>query len=125
MAAYQKLSPILSGTPGGHLRFWCPGCQTFHGLRVAPSEGAWGWNGDPLRPTFTPSVLVTSGHYVDGHQGDCWCNFREREGRESSFHCYRCHSFITDGRIAFLSDCTHALAGQTVDLPEIPESSAG
>jgi peptidyl-tRNA hydrolase len=24
-----------------------------------------------------------------------------------------------DGRIEFLSDCTHALAGQTVDLPEM------
>jgi hypothetical protein len=31
----------------------------------------------------------------------------------------RCHSFVTDGRIQFLSDSTHALAGQTVDLPEI------
>jgi hypothetical protein len=25
------------------------------------------------------------------------------------------------GRIQFLGDCTHALAGQTVDLPEIQE----
>lgn len=24
----------------------------------------------------------------------------------------------TDGRIQFLNDCTHALAGQTVDLPD-------
>lgn len=31
-----------------------------------------------------------------------------------------CHSFVTDGRIQFLSDCTHSLAGQTVDLPEMP-----
>ncbi len=29
-----------------------------------------------------------------------------------------CHSFVTDGRIQFLSDCTHPLAGQTVDIPE-------
>ena len=28
-----------------------------------------------------------------------------------------CHSFITDGRIQFLNDCTHALAGHTVPLP--------
>ena len=32
-----------------------------------------------------------------------------------------CHSFVTDGRIQFLADCTHALAGQTVDLPEWPK----
>jgi hypothetical protein len=29
-----------------------------------------------------------------------------------------CHSFVTDGRIQFLTDCTHAFAGRTVDLPE-------
>jgi len=29
-----------------------------------------------------------------------------------------CHSFVTDGRIQFLGDCTHTLAGQTVDLPD-------
>jgi hypothetical protein len=29
-----------------------------------------------------------------------------------------CHSFVTDGKIQFLGDCTHALAGQTVELPE-------
>lgn len=33
--------------------------------------------------------------------------------------CVVCHSFVTAGRIEFLPDCTHALAGQTVDLPEI------
>jgi hypothetical protein len=31
-----------------------------------------------------------------------------------------CHSFVTDGKIQFLSDCTHALAGQTVALPDWP-----
>ena len=30
-----------------------------------------------------------------------------------------CHSFITDGRIQFLGDCTHELKGQTVELPEV------
>ena len=30
----------------------------------------------------------------------------------------RCHSFVRSGRIEFLSDSTHALAGQTVDLPD-------
>ena len=30
-----------------------------------------------------------------------------------------CHSFVTDGRIQFLADSNHALAGQTVDLPEV------
>ena len=35
-----------------------------------------------------------------------------------------CHSFVTDGLIQFLGDCTHALAGQTVDMPPWPGESA-
>jgi hypothetical protein len=31
-----------------------------------------------------------------------------------------CHLFLTDGRLQYLGDCTHALAGQTVPLPELP-----
>jgi hypothetical protein len=64
--------------------------------------------------------LVRSGHYIHEqlHPNECWCNFTERTGQESEFKCSVCHSFVTDGRIQFLGDCTHALAGQTVDLPE-------
>jgi hypothetical protein len=28
-----------------------------------------------------------------------------------------CHSFVTDGKIQFLSDCTHSLANTTVEIP--------
>ena len=31
-----------------------------------------------------------------------------------------CHTFVTDGRIQYLGDCTHALAGQTVDMIDWP-----
>jgi hypothetical protein len=33
----------------------------------------------------------------------------------------RCHSFVTDGKIEFLNDSTHKLAGQTVPLPDMPD----
>lgn len=33
-----------------------------------------------------------------------------------------CHSFITDGQIQFLNDCTHPLAGQTVPLPNFDQA---
>jgi len=33
----------------------------------------------------------------------------------------RCHSFVKDGHIEFLSDCTHDKAGQTVPLPDLPD----
>lgn len=120
---YQRLSKILFGTPGGHMGFWCPGCQTCHNLRVPPMESPWTWNGDPEHPTFQPSVLVTSGHFVTGQEGKpCWCTFEARSGQKSRFHCYRCHSYVTDGVIKFLGDCSHELAGQEVALPELPQS---
>lgn len=80
---------------GGRKLFNCPGCEWPHRL-----DSRWTWNGSIERPTFTPSLLVLSG----------------TAGEEA-----RCHSFITDGRIQFLADSTHRLAGQTVDMPEWSE----
>ena len=34
---------------------------------------------------------------------------------------YVCHSFVREGKIEFLGDCTHALKGQTVDLNDVVE----
>jgi hypothetical protein len=31
----------------------------------------------------------------------------------------RCHTWITDGQVIFLSDCSHEYAGRTVDLLEL------
>lgn len=95
--------------------FKCPGCGDGHA--VPTGEGGWGWNGDLQRPTLTPSLLVRSGHYTDGWKpGDgCWC------GKDYGLECYRCHSFVRDGKIQFLGDSTHKLAGQTVDLAEIDD----
>ena len=78
-----------------HLHFFCPGCQARHAI-----NDTWEFNGDYEKPTVSPSVLVT------------WPEGPERKEN-------RCHSFIRDGKIEFLHDCTHALAGKTVELPEI------
>lgn len=75
-----------------HVGFHCPGCDDYHQIRTG--ENGWTWDGSLDAPTFSPSLLVT---YHDDR---------------------RCHSFVRAGRIEFLSDCTHDLAGQTVDLPE-------
>lgn len=105
------------------LMFWCPGCDHAHGISTGP--GGWGFNGDFERPTFTPSLLVRSGHYRDGWKaGDaCWCTFYalpEHASDPRKFVCGICHSFVTLGRIQFLDDCTHHLKGQTVEIP-MPE----
>ena len=73
--------------------FWCPGCECHHFYHVGCDTGPnWQFNGDMDAPSFTPSLLV--------------------RGEE------RCHLYLTDGRLRFLSDCTHDLAGETVPLPD-------
>jgi hypothetical protein len=123
----NALSKVLRALEGARVAFWCPGCDEAHHITVGPAHNPgvnWGYDGNAERPTFTPSILVRSGHYVPGHEDQCWCKFNAElvaKGEEpSGFECSVCHSFVTSGRIQFLSDCTHALAGQTVDLPEFP-----
>lgn len=119
------LSATLRSVEGGKVAFWCPGCDGAHAVGIGAGDGPrWGYNGNPEQPTFTPSVLIRSGHHVPGQEGKpCWCDYEERFGRKlpKGVGCSVCHSFVTDGRIQFLGDCTHALAGQTVDLPAWPQ----
>lgn len=115
----MKLARKWKGQEAEGVNFFCPGCNTMHSVTTSP--GGWGWNESLEKPTFTPSVLVRSGHYAENKApGDCWCDFETRTGLKTNFTCSVCHSFVTDGRIQFLTDCTHALAGQTVDLPPWP-----
>lgn len=118
----------LRSVEGGVLTFWCPGCEEAHQVHLTqPGRPGWTFNGNLDRPTFQPSVFVKSGHFVSTHKpGEaCWCTFNAKRAAEgkppSSFKCKQCHSFVTDGRIQFLPDSSHPLAGQTVDLPDLPE----
>jgi hypothetical protein len=85
---------------------WLPPGETAESPHVA-GQPHWSFNGDFERPVLGPSVLQTTAGYPDeGIAPTC------------------CHSFVgcngaQPGQIAFLGDCTHALRGQTVDLPEI------
>lgn len=82
--------------------FDCPGCKKAHCIYFhagTTSHPVWSWNRSFDKPTVSPSVLV-----------------RWHEGKERK-QCV-CHSFISDGNIQFLSDCTHELAGKTVPIPE-------
>jgi hypothetical protein len=99
----EVMSPILRRTGNGQLGFWCPGCNDAHYIRVEGDRTPrWGFNSSYDAPTFTPSILVTT----PGDDDPEW---------DIAPTC--CHSFVTDGQIQFLGDCTHALAGQTVPIP--------
>ncbi len=72
--------------------FWCSGCQCGH--IYFPT---WNFNNNINKPTFTPSLL----------------NWNENS---------RCHLFLTDGKIHYCGDCSHLLAGQIVDMEDIPDN---
>lgn len=88
--------------------FFCPACECGHGFRTkdfpAPEDmtdeekewfkSKWEFNGDMDKPTIKPSLSIAE------HEGG-----------------YKCHFFVTNGMIEFLDDCTHDLAGQTVEIP--------
>lgn len=115
----SKLKHVANGD-GSHYgyRFECPGCESPHVVPTAPSHNAWGFNASLDAPTFTPSILV---HEVrvnaDADPATVLAPFKPGD-----VFSPRCHSFVSDGRIQFLSDCGHALAGQTVDLPDVKET---
>ena len=100
-AVSTKLRRWAGGGQAGY-NYWCQGCDELHGVRT---EGAsvWGFNGNVDAPTFTPSVLTT---------------WTDRSTSPPTEH--RCHTFITNGTVQFLGDCTHALAGKTEPLPDLP-----
>ncbi len=92
MAKFYEIEP-------GFFWFDCPGCGYGHHVTTKEYRGntpEWDFNGGLDCPTVSPSLLVLA-----------------------SFPDTRCHSFIKNGKIQFLSDCFHELAGKTVDLPEI------
>lgn len=100
-------------TEDGSLLWWCVACGHAHG--GPPSR--WSFNGDEEHPTFTPSFLVRSGHYIPGHTGDCWCTWNATHPEDpSGFACRVCHTVIRNGQIQYLGDCTHAYAGKTIDM---------
>ncbi len=100
--------PKVKTTTNGGYVFWCPGCGNAHAVNTSANGPRWQYNGNPDAPTFTPSILVT-------------CDYPSSDGAAESFH-FVCHSFVTNGKIQFLSDSTHKLSGQTVDIPEWPYS---
>ena len=99
MSGFTKLSKILAKS-NGNIFFECPGCGVPHGINCGQGTGpAWSWDGDVNEPTFSPSILVSFTRGV------------EREN-------VVCHSFVVDGEIRFLNDCTHHLSGKIVNIPE-------
>lgn len=126
----MKLKRVMTmGDQFYGVTFNCPGCGLSHTLPTQDTpEGVtraarWHFNGDYERPTLKPSIL--SRHYQPTPEG--WEMMDRGDPLPEGMDRYPgtdevCHSYVTDGRIQFLGDCTHALAGQTVDLPDVEEA---
>lgn len=67
-------------------------------MRHGRREGTpcWSWNGDVNAPTLRPSILSRLTGVV-------------------------CHCWISEGKVQFLTDSTHELAGQTLDLLDVED----
>lgn len=124
----KRAAPIVAAHDGpviGYMIF-CPACQNGHAFWTdAAGKPKWTFSGDVERPTFSHSMLVQTVHYPSGGPFPTDEEYeRIQRGEQIKGVPYVCHSFVEDGKIRFLGDCTHALAGQTVELPPFPGEEA-
>lgn len=78
--------------------FECPGCRGYHVV-----DDRWLFNGDVNAPTFHPSI----NNRIDY--------------AEPTRSPMICHLWVTNGKLQFINDCTHELAGQTIPMPDYPD----
>ena len=116
MAAFLTLSKVLAQS-GTKLFFECPGCGMPHGVNIDTKlSPAWSWNNSVDAPTFSPSILVRFDRWDPPATEDNVDRINSGEVVQVKID-HVCHSFIHDGKIQFLNDCTHEYAGKTVDIP--------
>lgn len=94
--------------------WWCPGCNEHHGVPV--NAGKWTWDMAVDRPTLSPSVLVKGVFAMRPGEAERILAGEKIEPRPRICHCY-----VRAGRIEFLSDCNHAMAGTQVDMLDLDE----
>lgn len=90
---------VLRIVPGQRLAFFCPACKAPHFVHVTLGgvDSGWSFNSNYEKPTFFPSVMARG--------------YSERLRTD-----FVCHSYVFDGQIRFLGDCSHGMIGMTVPL---------
>lgn len=88
------------------LAFVCQGCIELEGgmgsgMHLLPvntdqKSPSWKWNESTEYPTLSPSIRTKNIRGI-------------------------CHSYLENGQIRYLEDSQHSLAGQTVDLVDLPQ----
>lgn len=106
------MAKVLEGINTDGTKYYlieCPACGHGHMF-----DSRWTFNGDFDKPTFRASMLSKFRH-PKGYSNDN----PAPKGWVGEYVYEVCHSFVTDGMIQFLGDCTHAMAGKTVELPNV------
>lgn len=91
--------------------FFCPGCKCGHGFKTDGNSPCWTFNGDLVKPTIQPSIIVTGTQPITDEQYAIL-----RGGGKVEKRPLVCHVHVREGMIQFLDDCTHELKGTTVPL---------
>lgn len=73
----------------------CKGCGYEHAFALRSDGGNHEFNMDLENPTISPSLMQ---NFTPGKT---------------------CHSYIKNGKIQYLNDCHHKLAGQTIEMEDI------
>lgn len=89
--------PAVVCVEDGMMRYYCPGCNRCHTIPIAPdgTEEPWDFNDNLEKPTVLPAIVIEDG---DGTKV--------------------CQHFITDGKISYLENSKHALAGHVVEMKD-------
>lgn len=108
----SQVSAVLRRGEGRYFH-WCPACYELHQL-----PDTWSFNGDPEKPTFSPSFRHSGkqGVIIDGRWTGEWVR-----GADGKAVDWCCHYMLEDGLLKFCGDCSHSLAGKTVPLPPLPQ----
>ena len=114
-----------------HLQIHMPGPFPYRLLPVMISgtrkgTNNWTWNGDIEKPTLKPSILTKTKIFTKRGNEDYkkwYDNGCPELVKETNFESEEviCHTWINDGKVIFLDDCTHEFKGQTVDLLNIED----
>ena len=109
----------ITPSDDGTYSFYCPGCKCSHMV-----NNSWKINLDTN--TISPSVLVKENwsmsddwDYKSAPKNEDGSLKKNSDGKISgAIKSPRCHSFVRNGMIQYLGDCTHGLAGKTIPMEE-------
>ena len=101
--------------------FVCLACGNCHWIRTKGKQPIWTLTGlENNEPTISQSILVRGTVPITDEEAD-----RIMHGEKIIPKPLVCHSFVRNGKIEYLSDCSHGYAGKSIELPDFDKWVAG